>query len=111
MQTIKKDKDFRRVYSQGNSIATSGLVLYILPNNSQENRYGFSISKKIGKAVTRNKIRRRLKEIIRLKEKERMIKSGYDIIFIVRKPLVDCDYWEIKNEVEKLFTSSSLRRE
>ena len=110
LQTLKKNRDFKQVYTQGNSVATTYLVLYFLPNNRHVNRYGFSISKKIGKAVLRNKLRRRLKEIIRQEEKENSIKQGYDLIFIARKPVVKLDYWKIKDEVEKLFMSSSLGR-
>ena len=54
--------------------------MYSFANNMNINRYGFSISKKVGNAVTRNKIRRCLKELIKLQEFE----TGYDIVIVVR---------------------------
>jgi ribonuclease P protein component len=98
--------DFKRVYSAGNSYATSHLVLYWYENQKKYNRFGFSISKKIGKAVVRNKLRRRLKEIIRLNEDNLVV--GYDLIIIARKPVVRLEFTKIKKDVFKLFRKSGI---
>lgn len=99
MDKLKKNKDFRYVYKKGKSFATRYLVLYIKKNSLNENRVGYSISKKVGKATVRNKIKRRLKEIIRKIDK---YKKGYDIIFIARNPIVNLHYQDLKKEVYKL---------
>lgn len=106
MKTLKKNIDFKRVYSTGNSYATSFLVLYWLSNQKKYNRFGFSISKKIGNAVTRNKLRRRLKEIIRFNEKNMV--NGYDFIFIARKPVVKLEFIRLKKDVFKLFKKANV---
>ncbi|MFW6030819.1 MAG: ribonuclease P protein component [Halanaerobiales bacterium] len=105
MDSLKKNSEFKKVYTRGKSIATRNLVLYYFPNNLDTNKLGLSISKKIGNAVIRNKIRRRVKEIIRLKED---LKKGYDLIFIARKPIVKLDYNGIKKDIDKLIKRAGL---
>ncbi|OAT79886.1 ribonuclease P protein component [Desulfotomaculum copahuensis] len=88
--TIKSNRDFKNVYRHGISFANRSLVLYLLPNRNTGTRFGFSISKKLGKAVVRNCIRRRLKEICRLNRQ--WFPAGYDLVIIARHGAVDKDY-------------------
>ena len=104
--TLKKNREFKQVYSSGKSIASPYLVLYWYSNNKEKNRYGFSISKKIGKAVVRNKLKRRLKEIIRLKEEK--ICMGYDIIIIARNPINKLDFQKLKKDLIKLYKKAGI---
>jgi len=64
--SLKLNSDFRRVYTRGKSAASPRVVLYCRRNRQSENRVGFTVSKKLGNAVTRNRVRRRLREIVRL---------------------------------------------
>ncbi|MEJ6951942.1 ribonuclease P protein component [Natronospora cellulosivora (SeqCode)] len=105
MDSLKKNSEFRRVYTRGKSIATRNLVLYFFPNKTNSSKLGLSISKKIGNAVTRNKLRRRIKEIVRLKKN---IKNGYDFIFIARKPIVRLEYSDIEKDVNNLIKRAGL---
>ncbi len=66
IKMIKKDSDYRKVYRIKNSISNKSLVMFTLKNNLNETRVGISVSKKIGKAVVRNKVRRRIKEAYRI---------------------------------------------
>jgi len=83
---LKKNNDFRKIYRYGRSIANSYLVLYYFPRSPREPltepRIGFSISKKLGSAVQRNQIKRRLREAI--KPYLTLIKPNYDLVFIAR---------------------------
>ena len=81
--TLKKNKEFNRLYSKGKSYVSKSLILYVLPNRSYEKRIGITTSKKIGKAVDRNRARRVIKESYR-KVLEN-IKPGYDLVFVARK--------------------------
>ncbi len=107
METLKKKKDFDKVFKNGKSIASKYLVFYWNPNNKDKNRYGFSISKRIGKAVVRNKLKRRLKEIIR-RDVESICNRGYDIIIIARNPVNDLDFHGIKKDLLRLFKRAGL---
>lgn len=79
---MKKNSDFRRVYSSGKSVAASGLVVYCRPVKRDFNQVGITVSTKVGKAVTRNLVRRRIREIYRLNE--RRVKQGLDIVVVAR---------------------------
>lgn len=108
MESLKKNREFKKVYDNGKSYATRNLVIYVLNyEKGQKNRYGLSVSKKIGNAVVRNKLKRRLREIIREFEKEKDFK-GYDIIFIARKPVVRLDYHHLKSDVKRLYKKMKL---
>ncbi len=108
MKSLKTNKDFRRVYNKGKSYASFYLVLYLLENKKNFSRNGFSISRKIGKAVVRNKLKRRMKEIIRSEEEN--IKIGYDLIFIARNPVNKLDFNGLKNETKKLLKKSGVMK-
>ena len=68
--TLKENYEFRRVYNKGKSGVSSFLVVYARPNRSGRNRLGVTVSTKLGKAVVRNRVRRRLREIFRLSQPE-----------------------------------------
>ncbi|MGL4797595.1 MAG: ribonuclease P protein component [Paraclostridium sp.] len=104
---IKKDSDFRKVYKHGKSFANKYLVMYILDNKSDFSRVGFSVSKKVGKATIRNKVRRRIREGFRLIGDEH-IKIGYDIVFIARVSSKECEYKDIEKSVKYLINKSQI---
>lgn len=92
---LRSNMEFRKVYSGGKNYWNRNLVLYVKKNNIGNTRVGYSITKKIGNSVIRNKIRRRMKEIYRLNFK--CIKSNYDLIFIPKKNVVDISYKELES--------------
>ncbi|HEY8499618.1 MAG TPA: ribonuclease P protein component [Clostridia bacterium] len=81
---LKKNAEFQRIYRKGSYMATKTLVAYIKPNNLKETRIGITVSKKYGKSVKRNRIRRLITESYRLLKDK--VKPGYDIVFVARKP-------------------------
>jgi len=84
----------------------SFLVLRALSNNTTETHFGLVATRRIGNAVVRNKIRRRLKEILR----EVPVRDGWDLVFIVRKRSVYCDYDGLSNAVNNLLRRGGLLR-
>lgn len=87
--------EFKKVYSKGKTYWNRNLVIYIKKNDIGQNRVGYSITKKVGNSVIRNKIRRRLKEIYRLNYNN--FKGNYDIIIIPKKNVVDISYKELES--------------
>jgi len=104
---LKKDSDFRKVYKHGKSFANKYLVIYILKNKSDYSRVGISVSKKVGKAIVRNKVKRRIRESFRL-DVDKKIKSGYDIVFIARVAISDMQYNEINKSMKHLVNKFKL---
>ena len=98
-ERLRKDSDFRRVYKHGKSFANRYLVMY--------NRVGISVSKKVGKAIVRNKVKRRIRESFRL-DVDKKIKSGYDIVFIARVAISDMQYNEINKSMKHLVNKFKL---
>jgi ribonuclease P protein component len=79
---MKKNHEFRRLYSKGKSFAAQTLVLYARPVRREYNQLGITVSTKVGKAVIRTKIRRRLQEISRTNAER--FRPGFDIVAVAR---------------------------
>ena len=92
--TIKENYEFRRMYAKGKSGVSSCLVVYCRPNRREHNRLGVTVSAKLGHAVVRNRIRRRLREIYRLSQPK--MKQGFDVILVARSRAVTATYWELE---------------
>ena len=104
--TLKNNREFRYVLNNGKSYVTKNLVLYVKKNEKDYNRLGIIISKKVGKSVVRNRIRRLLKEVYR--DNDVHIKSGFDLVFIVRHRAYDLDYKTTCKEFNKLIKKAKL---
>lgn len=92
--TIKQNYEFRRLYSKGKSCANAYLVVYCRKNRAGRSRIGYTVSNKVGHAVVRNRIRRRLREIYRLHE--RQIARGYDLVVVSRVHACTADYHQLE---------------
>lgn len=107
--SLKKNYEFRRVYSSGKSAAMSLLAMYCKKNRTgHENRLGFTVSTKVGNAVTRNRVRRKLKEIYRLHEAG--LVRGFDIVVVARIKSRNANYWELESGMLKLFDKLRLSK-
>ena len=103
-QHLTRSQDFDRVYRQKASWASGLLVIRAAENQMDYARYGFSISKRVGNAVIRNLVRRRLREILRGVPP----RAGWDIILIVRAPAAHANFYELNKAVEDLLRRAKL---
>ena len=94
-ESLKKNKDFQKVYKKGKSYANKYLVMYVLPNNLSINRLGISVSKKVGNSVIRHHLTRLIREGYRLQED--MFNSGLDIVVIARVSAKNVGYRDIES--------------
>ena len=103
-ERLARKSDFRAVFTEGRSWANDLVLLKALPNDREINRYGFAVGKRLGGAVVRNRVRRRLREVVRCSS----IKGGWDIVFIARQSAVESDYHTLMIATEELLARAQL---
>ncbi len=107
--TLKKNSDFRRLYAKGKSAVNPYLVLYCRRNREGVNRLGYTVSTKLGHAVVRNRVRRRLREIYRLNSPR--LKTGWDIVVVARTRCVGAEYGQMDRAFLQACRKLGLTRE
>ena len=106
---VKSEKDFQKVFQDGNSKANRQFVIYKLPKEGQQHfRVGISVGKRIGIAVLRNKVKRRIRHALMELEREHSFQTDVDFIVIARKPVQEMDYFEIKKSLLHVLTLSGI---
>jgi ribonuclease P protein component len=101
---LTKPEQFTLVYKNGCTQADRLLVLKAIPNTLDFSRYGISVSKHVGNAVIRNRIKRQIREIIRSEK----LNSGWDIIIIARTPAAGSDFHLLEKSINGLLSRSNL---
>lgn len=107
VERVRKNKEFKIIYSKGKSVVNRYLVMYYCKNSLPYNRVGFSISKKVGKSVIRNRVKRLMKEAFRLRTID--LQSGYDIVFVARVRMNQADFETVKKSMFPLL--KKIRRD
>ena len=102
---IKKNEDFSRIIHNCKYIKNDLFIIYIERNESFNNyHFGISVSKKVGNAVVRNKIKRQIKDII----DKFNYQNNFNCIIIVKKNIIFSNYHEMKNKLYSLLTKEKL---
>ena len=104
LEHLTKSEQYGLVYNRGSSWVSDLLVMKALANQMALSRYGFSVSKRVGNAVIRNRVKRLLREILR----QTPLEPGWDIIFIARPVAASTDYASLKKSVEGLLSRARL---
>ena len=106
--SLKGNRAFRRMYAKGKSLASGTVVVYCRRNGSPSNRLGLTVGTKEGKAVLRNKVRRRLREIYRLNEEK--LRPGWDIVLVARSRAGEAKYRELERDLLRTMGRLGLLR-
>lgn len=101
---LTDSKRFPLIHQEGRVWANRLLVMKIIPNGLDNSRFGFLVGKRIGNAVVRNKVKRRLRDVIRLEP----VQAGWDVIFIARRGADSSDYNQLKRAAGGLLKRAKL---
>ena len=107
--SLKNNRDFQRLYNRGKRNVSPYFALYYRKNGEKRSRLGITTGSKLGGAVIRNRVRRRIKEIYRLAEPGLL--PGYDIVIVARVKAVGCGFQEQKKDLNHLLYVSGLLSE
>lgn len=97
---LKENAAFRRLYYKGKSAGNRYLVIYCARNRLEVTRVGLTVSTKLGHAVVRNRVRRRLREIVR--HNASCLPSGYDIVIVARTAAVEAEFAALEKSFRTL---------
>ena len=103
---VRRNARFQEIRARAKAFSNTLLVMAALPNELPYSRFGFSVSARIGGAVERNRIKRQLREIMRLRMGE--IAPGWDVVIIARRPARTVDYWELDAACARLLGRAHL---
>ena len=106
---VKREKDFKEIFQYGTSFANRKFVVYQLENQQNHFRVGLSVSKKLGNAVTRNQIKRRIRHIL-LNVREHLA-DNVDFVVIARKGVESLDYVEMEKNLLHVLKLSKIYQE
>jgi ribonuclease P protein component len=106
VERLRAAKDFAAVRTHGRATHTASLTLSWLANSGPTSRFGYIAGKRVGNAVTRNLVKRRLRAIITVRRDA--IPDGYDIVLIAKPAVVQRSFLDIASEVEKLLQRAKL---
>ena len=106
--SLKKKKDFERVLKLGKGFKEDFIFLKIIKNDLKVNRFGLIVGQKISKKATlRNKIKRRLRVLVKTKLSK--LEPGFDLVLLAIPGLENKDYWEMEEILNKLFKRANIQ--
>ncbi|MBN1918440.1 MAG: ribonuclease P protein component [Verrucomicrobia bacterium] len=105
-ERIRRRKDFLAVYYKGKRSVHGGLAMHALPTGHTRTRLGLSVGRKFGRAVERNRVKRRLREIFRLCKHQ--LKPGHDVVITVRREAAERSYHQLEESVATLLAKLDL---
>jgi len=97
---LRKSAEFLNIYEKGVKKASRSFVVFMLPNALEHSRFGFTTPRKLGKAHERNRMRRRIRELLRRARAE--LPAGFDVVVNPRRSVLDRSFDELQSELRAL---------
>ena len=97
---VKEKRDFDKIIKNGKKVKNYNFIVFYSKNSEQFNKYGITVPKKVGKAHIRNKLKRRVRAILRNYKKS--YENNYNCIIIIRNSCLDLTFQELSNSLERL---------
>jgi ribonuclease P protein component len=105
---LRANASFQAIRRDGRVLLHPLLVLSWLPNGLDHSRFGFSVGRRLGKAVKRNQIKRWMRESVRLRIKQGEIAAGSDVVLVARYPMREASFAEIDQAIGLLLRRAGL---
>ena len=105
---LRSNAEFQRIRREGHTLVHPLLVLSALPNGLAYSRFGFSASRRLGKAAERNRLKRRMRETVRLRIRSGQIAAGWDVVLVARSPAREASFRQIDQAVDLLLCRAGL---
>ena len=100
IERIRNKKDFSEIYKKGRRLKGRYFVLVFVPNELNYSRLGVVVSKKVGQATVRNRVKRRFRELFR--RNKALLPGNFDLVFVARPEIVQLDWPGMREEYEAL---------
>jgi ribonuclease P protein component len=105
---LRANADFQRLRREGRTWLHPLLVMSALPNDREHSRFGLAVGRQIGKATERNRIKRRMREGLRLRVQKGEVAAGWDVVFIARRPIRDASFHQVDEAIGLLLRRAGL---
>lgn len=109
LETLKKARDFDRVFRQGRTWSGAEFSLIVYRRQRGTGRVGFCVSRKLGGAVQRNRLRRRLREVYRLSKEK--LAARWDLVILARSPAMTASYQQLEELFLQLARKAQILKE
>lgn len=105
---LRDSASFQSIRRDGHFLPHPLVVMSWLPNGLEYSRFGFSVGRRVGKAVQRNRVKRRLREAVRLRIQHGEIATGWDVVFVARYPMQEASFRQVDEAVGLLLRRAGL---
>jgi len=108
---LRANADFQRLRREGHTLVHPLLVLSFQRNDLEYSRFGFAVGRRVGGAVARNRIKRRMRESVRVRMQAQKITAGWDAVFIARGPIRDATFHQVDEAIGLVLCRAGLLSE
>jgi len=105
---LRANADFHRLRREGRALSHPLLVILTLPNGLEHSRFGFAVGRRFGKAVERNRLKRRMREALRTRIQKGEIIAGWDVVFIARRAGRHASFHQVDEAIGLLLRRAGL---